>query len=287
MEYLTRFHYKHLRYQTTGLYSSTTEIKAVNTRKNTTGSLRILRNQLHRFAARRVAAAAVILIVAVLGGYLLISSHAASSTVSLEPESGVITGPACKATDATASAGGYVNLGGCPQVTLTAQQLAQAILANPHISFQVPQERTDFTQIAQTGREQSDCGGTVAISPALLQVLLTASQKYTIVIGVLAYRHGCDSGFHPKGMAADLNGVNALDGSVGTGNYLHFDVLTSAQLALVRQFYGDVGNLLIAINQGGGLGQQQCFVGAAPPKVTGVVYFDDVCNHLHIDVGKR
>jgi hypothetical protein len=173
----------------------------------------------------------------------------------------------------------------CGSTTGTVQELATRIYNCPRIQFQSTQERADFAVIQQTGR-QTGCGG-VAISSKLLGVLLALTNKYQFTIGVLVTGHSCDSGFHPKGMAADLNGVISLDGSVHTGPDGHYITYqeTGAAMNLLKSFYGDIGKLL-ATTGGGGLGQQQCFPGGAP-KVSGVVYFDDACSHIHMDVGKR
>lgn len=169
--------------------------------------------------------------------------------------------------------------------------LAKQILSNPNLSFQTAQDNSYFQQIANTGKA-TDCGAPV-ISPKLLGVILALSKSYKIVLGVFDDGHGCDTGFHPKGEAVDLNGINSLDGSVGTGNHIPGNadgtkyVLTPPQMALVKQFYGDAGKVLAA-NGGGGLGQQECFDSPPPKSATPpVYYFNDYCNHLHMDVGQR
>jgi hypothetical protein len=167
--------------------------------------------------------------------------------------------------------------------TGTTIELAKQIASNPNISFQTKQDSEYFDTIAATGKAGPySCGGP-EISPRLLATILTLSQNYKIVLGVLVGGHECDSGFHPKGMAVDINGVNPIGGGTGTGNNIHQDDFNGQPI--VRQFYQSAGQLLAA-NGGGGLGQQQCFPGGAP-KVPGVVYFDDACTHIHMDVGNR
>lgn len=198
-----------------------------------------------------------------------------------------------KTLDANAYGYGYSvaisgGVGDIPQGTT--QELAQKILSHPNIDFQVkPAQRDAMLTISQGGRA-TQCDGP-KVSPVLLGVLLAMAEKYKIVVGVLVDGHECDGGFHPKGMAADLNGVKPLVGNTGsTGNSIpggggKFD-LTAAQEKLVREFYNDLGALLSQIG-GGGMGQIGCFSGTKPTKANGVTYFDDTCHHIHFDVRKQ
>jgi hypothetical protein len=169
--------------------------------------------------------------------------------------------------------------------TGTTQQLAQQILNNGNITFQTPDERTAMEHIAATGKAVR-CGAP-AISPKLLGVLLAAAAKYKIVVGVLVDGglgggHDCDGGQHPLGKAADLNGVNSLDGADGTGRFITQANYNSS--AILKQFYTDMGNLLGQAG-GGGMGQFPCFAASnRPAKNDNVNYFPDECNHLHVDV---
>jgi hypothetical protein len=173
------------------------------------------------------------------------------------------------------------NLGGIP--TGTAQQLAQQILNNGNLSFQTDPSRQAMQHIASTGKARN-CGAP-AVSPKLLGVVLAAASKYKIVLGVLTDGHDCDGGFHPMGAAIDINGVNALDGSDGTGRFITQANYNSSKI--LRSFYTDIGNL-IGQAGGGGMGQFDCFAQPLPSKNSNVNYFNgDTCNHLHIDVGKR
>lgn len=185
------------------------------------------------------------------------------------------------------------NVGGIPSGT--AQELAQQILNDKaHFSFQLPSERTAMEHIAKTGHAVN-CGGP-ATSPKLLGALLAMGKKYKIVIGVLTDGHECSHGsyhtYHSDGMAADLNGISNLDGSVSTGNRISGNgsntkyALPANQEALVKQFYEDMGKTLAAAG-GGGIGQKQCFVRGDPAHDPKVGYFPDTCNHLHVDVGKH
>lgn len=165
--------------------------------------------------------------------------------------------------------------------TGSVQELAKQVLNNPNISFQVePTQRKALEYIAETGKARN-CGNKT-VSPKLLSVLLAAAAKYKIVVGVLVDGHGCDDDSHPLGLAADLNGVNPLSGSGGTGRFITPQDYRSN--ALLKKFYEDIGDL-IAQSGGGRMGQHQCFNGAAP-KNSNLYYFNDACNHLHIDVKK-
>ncbi len=168
--------------------------------------------------------------------------------------------------------------------TGTAKELAQKILDNANITFQTAVERAAMQTIAQTGKGTT-CGSPV-VSPNLLGVLLAIADKYKVVVGVLVDGHNCNGGFHPKGSAADLNGINPLTGGGGTGNFISPGDYSSNQ-ALLTQAYVDIAKI-ISGGGGGGMGQIQCF--GSPPSlagISGVNVFNDSCNHLHIDVGGR
>ena len=167
----------------------------------------------------------------------------------------------------------------------TAQELARQIISSPNISFQTAQEKTDFQQIVDTGK-QTGCGGT-DISPRLLGTVLALSQKYALVLGVVDNGHSCGGGFHPKGMAIDMNGIKPLSGNLpDTGRSIDW---SAAEQPTLRQFYTDAIQLLSS-GGGGGMGQLQCFTSVAAPLVNpapGVTLFNDSCDHVHMDVGVR
>ncbi|HEY5667828.1 MAG TPA: hypothetical protein VIR03_01555, partial [Candidatus Saccharimonadales bacterium] len=126
-----------------------------------------------------------------------------------------------------------------------------------------------------------------AVSPILLGVILALAQKYKIVLGVAVDGHSCNGGFHPKGMAIDINGVTSMDGSQKTSDGRHINPSDySSNNPILLSFYNDAGKLLDQ-SGGGGLGQYFSW-GTPPPKVSSKVnYFDDAPNHLHMDVGRR
>lgn len=172
----------------------------------------------------------------------------------------------------------------------TARQLAQQIINNKKvISFQTDAGRRAMEYIAATGFGR-DCGAP-PISTKLLNAIILASKKYKLVMGVIVDGHDCIGGFHPKGMAVDINGVATLDGKQSTGTAIPMNskgtkfALSAAKESLLKKFYVDMAKILATT--GGGMGQQQCFNGTAPAKTKGVTTFNDSCDHLHIDVGTR
>jgi hypothetical protein len=204
-------------------------------------------------------------------------------------DTGVMEGYACSQFNDPTSCSNNAETGQAAAPTGTtipsgsAEQLANLILESPNISFQTPQEKQDFTQIAQTG-QQTACGNP-AISPTLLGIILAASQQYKLVIGVVDAGHSC-GGPHSLGDAIDLNGIDPVDGSYpGTGNNISW---AASEQPLLLQFYNYMGGLLAA-NGGGGMGQIACFtsVTAPTPPSSNVQYFADSCDHVHVDVLKR
>ena len=117
--------------------------------------------------------------------------------------------------------------------------------------------------------------------------MLVAASKYKMTYGVLIDGHSCNSGFHPRGMAVDINGVEKLDGSAKTGDGSHV-TWASKEQPLLKEFYDTMGPVLSSEIGGGGFGQIDCFRGGIKPvRANGVAYFADTCNHVHMDIGKR
>ncbi|HEX9153862.1 MAG TPA: hypothetical protein VF809_03515 [Candidatus Saccharimonadales bacterium] len=167
--------------------------------------------------------------------------------------------------------------------TGTVQELATQVLNNPNIKFQIePAQRQAMENIAATGKSRA-CGA-VNIDPKMLGVMLAMAQKYKIVVGVIVDGHDCDGGFHPKGKSFDLNGVNRLDGSGGTGNFITY---APSELGILSEFFVYASGIISSAG-GGGMGQIDCFATAPSPLAPKITYFTgDACNHLHIDVGQR
>lgn len=183
----------------------------------------------------------------------------------------------------SAAAPSAQNPGLTDPVTGTAKELAQKILDEGNVTWQLPDQETAFRQIAKTGT-QSGCGD-VEINPDLLAVILRVSRTYKLVIGTMVYGHVCDGGYHPKGMAVDVNGF-AKDG-VTTGRMLTIPYQGSAeQNALMKAGYEAFANAMPANT--GGMGQILCaWQGGPPARKQGVAYFDDTCEHIHVDVRKN
>lgn len=174
----------------------------------------------------------------------------------------------------------------------SSQLLAQQILQSPRINL-VQGAAADI-QATATGQQVTPgpiagdgkvgpCTARtpVTIDPQLLKLMLTISQQYTIDVGAMVSNHNCDAGPHPKGKAMDIVAVNGQtitgNGSTYTGN-----------TALFRQFAVDVMAMEKTVVTTGspGQGQQQCQIPSISPP-SNFNYFDDSCDHLHVDVGSQ
>lgn len=116
--------------------------------------------------------------------------------------------------------------------------------------------------------ETTSCGGkTVNLNPQMLGVLLKITEKYTYRINSLVSDHGCDSGYHPRGQAADLGWVN--------GKRAIEDVA----------FYREFANYLVTIlPKGSEIGQKNCLGSINIPAGSNIQYNNDSCNHMHFGV---
>jgi hypothetical protein len=192
-------------------------------------------------------------------------------------------GPNAYGADAAAAAvptGDGANL---PQGT--AQELAQKIVDHPNIRFQLDYQEAAMRYVAANGKGR-DCGAP-NVDPRLLGLMLVAAEKYKMTYGVMVDGHSCNSGFHPRGMAIDINGIVKLDGSASTANGGNNIRWTGDEMALLKEFYDVMGQTMSTELGGGGFGQIQCFRGVKPVRANGVSYFDDTCHHIHMDIGKR
>jgi len=125
------------------------------------------------------------------------------------------------------------------------------------------------------------------LSPELLQVMIGIAQKYSYGIGYIDSNHNCDTGRHPLGMAMDLDTVSgqAINYS---GSNAQLDHDFAVYVMQVQKSVEPNGSFVNGqpINMPG-QGQKQC----QNPSITdsgllsGFNYFDDSCNHLHVDVG--
>jgi hypothetical protein len=173
------------------------------------------------------------------------------------------------------------------------QSLAKQILASPNVQFQTPAERPLFQTIADTGKQTlingpspidgspiQGCDGTtqVPISSKLLSVILAASQKFKITIGVVASGHDCDTAYHPKGQALDINGVAHLDQP-----FVQKYDWSGGQVTMASEFYTFLDTTSSQVGTSLELGQKQCF-GNSLPQLTNSKLVTDDCSHIHIGV---
>lgn len=169
--------------------------------------------------------------------------------------------------------------------------LANQIVTHDNISFQNDAREAEFRRIIANGGKAPVCGSPT-ISPILLGVILKLAESYKLVLGNFVEGRGGDcGGYHGKGMAVDINGVNPLNGGQGTGNRIGdpepsgpSDPFGAAEQPILKEFWSLAGTIL-APNGGGALGQHQCFTNPLPSRSTGVLYFNnDRCDHIHLDV---
>jgi hypothetical protein len=166
------------------------------------------------------------------------------------------------------------------------KQLAAAILKNSNITFEPGASDGAFQDVTHAALDgTTTCRGvSVPIAPALLQALLAAATKYRFRINAMVSDHEpcvtgkTDTGFHPKGKAADIGMVNGVDIKPNT-------ITNASTLALYRQFAIDMS----AGMTGGGRFGQEADPNGSPciGKIAlqnGVTQFNDTCSHLHVDV---
>ncbi|HEX6258625.1 MAG TPA: hypothetical protein VFZ48_04040 [Candidatus Saccharimonadales bacterium] len=173
-------------------------------------------------------------------------------------------------TTAGAGGAGPVNISG------DAKSLAQQILDSSKISFRDnpdgKEARAAFEATARGEQANVPYKGTKTnMSTALMRAMLQASQTYSFVIGYSTNgKHG-ESSYHYKGSSVDINGIN------GQGPPLN---PAGAHREISRQFAEHIAKFLPA---GSGIGEKQCMGQISLPP--GFRYFDDSCDHLHIDAG--
>jgi hypothetical protein len=186
------------------------------------------------------------------------------------------------------------------------KQLAIQVLdlvTKKKISFE---NDSDLQNIEATSKGQpmtcTDEHGTVTltdgISGTLLSVMIQLSESYDYRVSALFSGHGgsgnngcSDGGRHPLGRAMDVDSINGnvISGDASTADSARY----SGNTALDRSFITTTLQILpkgsfvngVAVGMGG-IGQQQCL----SPRVSvpnGINSFNDLCNHVHIDVGAR
>lgn len=86
----------------------------------------------------------------------------------------------------------------------------------------------------------------------MLRSVVAATDRYRVFVNNMVSGRGCDSGFHPRGMAVDFNTV--VDPRTGLSTNWHTGS-SSDNRALDREFLTFTAR---AITSGGGAGQRNC-----------------------------
>jgi len=156
-------------------------------------------------------------------------------------------------------------------VSANAQQLAQQILNNKNIQLT---GRLVLQDIQDAANGQPGTAGAMT-SAAILQLILSVGQKYTVVVSAIQSggtghcnntpKSSCPNDPHYNGDAVDFS---TLDGVALTGR-------DSGSLSIMNVAFG-------VLPTGSGLGQSQC--GATPTLPSGWSTFQDTCDHLHVQV---
>ena len=168
--------------------------------------------------------------------------------------------------------------GGADGGTITgdAKSLASQILQNKNISFYANSDGTAakaaFEAVAKGDLASVPYKGiTTTLSSALMLALLNTAKTYSFVIGSSTNGDHDQTSYHYTGSAVDINGIN------GQGPPL---LPSGTHRDITRQFAEHIAKLLPS---GGGIGQQDCLGALNLP--AGIRYFNDSCDHLHVDAG--
>lgn len=121
------------------------------------------------------------------------------------------------------------------------------------------------------------CGGTVFLDARMLRSVVAATDRYRVAVNNMVSGRGCDSGYHPRGMAVDFNTV--VDPRTGRSTNWHTGS-GSDNRSLDREFLTFTAR---TITSGGGAGQRNCAGSAGAALPAGMARFDDSCNHQHLD----
>jgi hypothetical protein len=148
---------------------------------------------------------------------------------------------------------------------------AQALLAMNGNQLTIYPEAVKDLEASAAGTPITACSRPPSLNLSLLQLLVSLAGTYKYRINYFVSGHSCDGGFHPVGRAVDLDGVNGEEANNMPGQFRQNPL-------------ADFGrNVMVALPPGGGLGQKQCFVDVG--STTGKRFFNDACNHIHVDVG--
>lgn len=184
----------------------------------------------------------------------------------------------------------------------TASGDACSIMNNPNIVYVNPGTKEGLKELCETGKATNSCGQPFTINPMLFNVITTLSSKYKIWLNNFGFkqdRFSCDSGQHPKGNAIDLNGIEIVGGGgkAGGPDWGGITYSDPAQVKVIESYASDWLNALP--RDRGGVGQKGCGGGrdsnpafnptfpAGSINVNGAAFFEDSCDHLHIDIRNR
>lgn len=170
------------------------------------------------------------------------------------------------------SGGGADGTGGGFGTSTDMRALAQQVLANQNITLNTgfDNPRRQMQNLA-AGTNSPSCN----ISPRILNMILYIARTHTIYItSINRYCAGMQTAsgnysFHWKGGGGHAVDIGIVDGVKSTGG-------TAKDLALLRE-------VIPLLPSGAEVGQIQCRPrGSAGPFPTGVIEFNDSCNHIHI-----
>lgn len=174
-----------------------------------------------------------------------------------------------------------------------------SLLNNPHIHYEQKATEEDLKKLCAGQSVKSYCGNDIKINQELINTLVSNSKKYDITINNFGFaddRHvsnDCQPGKqHWKGNAVDISKVSLVGSSSGAGNGTYGSVsYAGANGSLLSQYASD---FLSGISGNrGGVGQKGCSstfnptFPAGSTNVNGAAFFEDSCDHLHIDVRDR
>lgn len=185
---------------------------------------------------------------------------------------------------------------GSTQVT-TGSGDACSLINNPNIVYVNEGTKKGLQEICDTGHSVNSCGNTnYTLDQELMNVVTTLSSKYKVWLNNFGFkydRNSCDTGQHPKGKAVDLNGIEKLDGS-GRAGGSEWGGITYGDPKQVKVINDYATDWLASIDPShGGVGQKGCSSSFNPTfpanasNVNGAAFFNDSCDHLHIDVRDR
>lgn len=174
-----------------------------------------------------------------------------------------------------------------------------SLLNNPHIHYEQKATEEDLKKLCAGQTVKSYCGNNITINKELINTLVSNSKKYDITINNFGFaddRHvsnDCQPGKqHWKGNAVDISKVSLVGSSGSAGNGTYGSVsYAGANGSLLSQYASD---FLSGISGSrGGVGQKGCSstfnptFPAGSTNVNGAAFFEDSCDHLHIDVRDR